>query len=645
MQNLMDDLLKLLKKDERLVSQDGVLLKNQTQEFARKNDPALIKLLLSDKAIKQHFFFEVEKVLIFDKEKFVRFVSNKQFLPDSYTTFSQNIGLLHEDGRMFREINAEKEVVLVWPYKDCILEGGMTKEDLKRDEIFYNETLAPDDINRLMDAKVFTDFKRIDKKGEHKLDGFKRDERGTIKDNLIIKGNNLLALASLKKEFAGKVKLIYIDPPYNTGGAVDTFTYNNDFDHSTWLVFMKNRLEIAKSFLREDGFIAITIDHEELYYLGALADEVFRRENRVGLVTIYINPKGRQHEKFFSAATEYMLIYAKNKVSAKFNKITLDDEIAETFDFSDDDGDYRLEKFIRARTSTSRKNKPDFYYPIYVSNDLKDITLIKKPGYKAVFPIQNGVEYSWKTISKTFDERNINGFFVAKKEQGEIVIYHKYYEQQVLKNLWTDKKYFPEFQGTNLLKKLLGANLFSYPKSLYAVVDTLKIMTSGNDIVMDFFAGSGTTGHATLALNEEDEQQRQFILVEQLDRHIDVCIKRIKKVLEQSTKQNNFIYMGLAKWNEDWIEKIEKAKTGKELAKLWDEMKEIAFLSYKVDPKTVDASAKDFADLSIADQKKFLVECLDKNQLYINLSEIEDKEYGVSKDDKDLNKSFYNGKQ
>ena len=157
MQNLMDDLLKLLKKDERLISQDGTLLKNQTQELAHKNDPELIKLLLSDKAIKQHFFFEVAKALIFDKEKFVRFVSNKQFLADSYTAFKNKIGLTAGD----EYLSEGKEVVLAWPYKDCVLEGGMTKEDQERDEVFYNETLAPDDINRLLDPKVFTNLESL----------------------------------------------------------------------------------------------------------------------------------------------------------------------------------------------------------------------------------------------------------------------------------------------------------------------------------------------------------------------------------------------------------------------------------------------------------------------------------------------------
>ncbi|MBP8591069.1 site-specific DNA-methyltransferase [Candidatus Shapirobacteria bacterium] len=635
MENLLDNLKNLLKKDERLVS-EGELLKNKIVELALKLDKDLIELLLSDEKIKEVFFRQVGKAAIFDKDKFIKFVSNKQFLPDSYTAFKNKIGLTVDD----EFISEKKEVVLSWPYKDCVLEGGMTKEDQKRDEIFWNQTLAPDEISRLLDPKVFTNAKRIDKNGEHKFDGFKTDENGDIKDNLIIKGNNLLALHSLKKRFAGRVKLIYIDPPYNTGGPQDTFTYNNSFKHSTWLTFIKNRLEIAKSLLQEDGFIAITIDHVELFYLGALADEVFGKENRIGIVTIYINPKGRQHEKFFAASTEYMLVYAKNIKAAKFNKVILDEEKAKKFNLEDERGRYRLEPFIRARTDTLRKNKPDFWYPIYVSKDLKEIILERKPNYYEVWPVKNGKEFTWKTIPETFDERNSKGYFVAKKENERIVIYHKFYEQQVLKNIWIDKKYFPEFQGTQLLKKLLGESKFSYPKSLYAVRDTLKIMTKNDDLILDFFAGSGTTGHATLELNKQDGGKRKFILVEQLDEHLSVIRERMKKVFEY-LDGGDFIYLELMKWNENFIEKIKKAKTKEELKRLWETIKEKAFLSYKVDVKAIDENAKDFADLSIENQKRFLVECLDKNHLYVNYSEIDDEEYGVSKEDKKLNKEFY----
>ena len=172
-----------------------------------------------------------------------------------------------------------------------------------------------------------------------------------------------MGLHTLKQQYRGQVKLIYIDPPYNTGGSTDSFSYNNNFKHSTWLTFIKNRLEIAREFLRNDGFIAVTIDHVELFYLGVLLDEIFARENRVGIVTIYINPKGRQHERFFSAVTEHMLVYAKDISKAEFNKVALDSDKIESFDKQDELGRYRLEQFIRARSNTLRTAKPKFWYP------------------------------------------------------------------------------------------------------------------------------------------------------------------------------------------------------------------------------------------------------------------------------------------
>jgi len=206
--------------------------------------------------------------------------------------------------------------------------------------------------------------------------------------------------------------------------------------------------------------------------------------------------------------------------------------------------------------------------------------------------------------------------------------------------LWYGSKYDASSHGTKLLQSFDLDGKFSYPKSLYLMKDILKILTNKDSIVIDYHAGSGTTAHAVLELNKEDEGSRRFILCEQMEYVETVTKERIRKVIENNSG-DEFVYMELAKWNEEWIEKIERAKTGKELAKLWDEMKETAFLSYKVDPKTINANAKDFADLSIADQKRFLIECLDKNQLYVNLSEIEDTEYSVSKEDRELNKNFY----
>jgi len=183
MQNLIEQLKKTLAKDERLVDESGELLINKIIELAVRLDKDLIKLFLSNKQMKEVFFAQVGKAMIFDKDKFIRFISNKQFLPDSYTAFKNKVGLT-EDGEYIRE---KKKVVLSGPYKDCVLEGGQTKEDTKRNEIFWNQTLAPDEITRLLDPKVFTNAKRIDAKGEKQLKEFKTDDNGDIKDNLTIK--------------------------------------------------------------------------------------------------------------------------------------------------------------------------------------------------------------------------------------------------------------------------------------------------------------------------------------------------------------------------------------------------------------------------------------------------------------------------
>ena len=266
--SLYHELEALLRTNSKYCMDDGVLIKNKIIEDALNLQPELLKYLLSHEGLKKNFFCEVDKMLVFDKVKFQQFVMNKSFLPDSYTSFKNKIGLTTDDGRFISE---SREVVLSWPYKDCVLEGGQTKEDAKRNEVFWSETLAPDEINRLTEPKALTGFKRYDKDGMHEISHLEPT------DNLIIKGNNLLALHSMKAKFAGKIKLIYIDPPYNTGD--DEFGYNDSFNHSTWLTFMKNRLEVAKGLLREDGAIFIHIDLHEIAYISVLADTPIPEKN------------------------------------------------------------------------------------------------------------------------------------------------------------------------------------------------------------------------------------------------------------------------------------------------------------------------------------------------------------------------------
>lgn len=357
--------------------------------------------------------------------------------------------------------------------------------------------------------------------------------------NILIEGDNYHSISVLAYTHREKIDVIYIDPPYNTGST--EWRYNNDYvgrdddwRHSKWISFMKKRLEVSRRLLTESGFLVCAIDANELFSLGLLLDEVFGEKNRLGLVTVLHNPKGRNLSKFFSANSEFMLVYAKDINNADFNQVAISDEVKALFDHEDEDGSYRYEPFMRARTVWSRENRPKNWYPIYVSKNLETITHEKVPGFYEVLPItNNGKEMAWKNIKESFIELNKEGYFIAKKEDGKIRIYHKLREQQVYKNVWTDKRYQSEFHGTNLLKSILGENIFDYPKSLYLVTDILKIISRKDSIILDFFAGSGTTGHAVLALNKEDGGNRSFILCTNNENGIceEVTYERVKRVI------------------------------------------------------------------------------------------------------------------
>ena len=336
MQKINDILVELLKTDERYFTAEGELLKNAVYEDAMKMDSSLIKLLLSDDTCKSHFFTEVDGVLVFDKVGFGWVINNRQFLPDSYTRYKNKIGLVDSVGDF---ISSSDDVVLAFPYKDCVLEGGQTREEQKKDEIFYNETLAPDEVDRLLYPKVFTGARRYTKDGTEENITF--DEN----DNLIIKGNNLLAISSLLKRYEGKVKLIYIDPPYNTGN--DGFKYNDSFNHSTWLTFMKNRLEIAKRLLAPDGSIYVQIDNNELHYLKVLMDDIFGMENfQREIVWVLKGVSGyKSLINNFVRGHDTILYYSKGK-DYIFNKLYLPYSKEQLARFSSVDEDGRRYKTI-----------------------------------------------------------------------------------------------------------------------------------------------------------------------------------------------------------------------------------------------------------------------------------------------------------
>jgi len=225
----------LFKTNDKYSDSDDKLYVSQILEDIEKIDKDLIRLLMSDTKAKKKFFMQVDEMYVLEQNKLIEFFTLNDYMKNnSYTSYTNKIGLIKKDNF----IKKFDDVVLAFPHKDCILEGGQTKDDDKNKEVFYNEIISSDEIDRLFEPKVLTNIKRYSKDGVEENPIIKDD------DNLILKGNNLIALHSLKLKYAGKVKLIYIDPPYNTGK--DTFGYNDNFNHSTWLTFMKSRLEITR---------------------------------------------------------------------------------------------------------------------------------------------------------------------------------------------------------------------------------------------------------------------------------------------------------------------------------------------------------------------------------------------------------------
>jgi len=349
-------------------------------------------------------------------------------------------------------------------------------------------------------------------------------------NGLLIHSENSQALRLLDGKYQRGIDGIYIDPPYNTNAS--PIIYKNGYKDSSWLSLMQTRYELANKLVTRRAFITTAIDHAEIYNLGNLLDGIYSDYNRIVLITVEHNPKGRNQAKFFSENTEYLLVYAVDKDEATLNNIAIDDDVISTFSEQDEEGRFRWEEYIRARTVWSRAARPDNWYPIYVSPDLSTITSEKAEGYHVLFPRTNTGDFSWKNVRDTFDSLNKDGYFKAEMIDGKVVLFHKYREKQVLKNLWAEKKYHSEFNGTNLLKDLFGiAELFSNPKSIHAVEDMVKLTIPSSGVIIDYFAGSGTTAHAVINLNYADGGNRKYILVEMGEYFHIVTKPRVEKVI------------------------------------------------------------------------------------------------------------------
>lgn len=615
---LYETLEQQLKKEPNFVTDNGELKKWVVLNKAQNFDEELIELLLENAELKEKFFISIKGALVFNQNLFVQFLEQKNYLNDSYTQYKNKVGLTI-DGKYLKQRN---EVALVWPFKDCILEGGQSREEDKREEIFFNEILAQDEITQLLEPKVLTNAKRIDKDGERPLDQFNRNENGTITDNLIIKGNNLLALHTLKEEFAGKVKLIYIDPPYNTGN--DGFGYNDKFNHSAWLTFMKNRLSTAKSLLKEEGFILISCNDDEQAYLKVLCDEIFTKEcfiaNFIWKARISVDSRALTK---VSNDHEYVICYSR-KPNTSFKGISIDLTKYKNPD-NDPLGNWMSSPLDGVAT---KERRPNLHYTI--TNPETGISYEPNPD--------NGWRYSKDRLAEMIKQNRI----IWPKNPDSKPRYRKYINElgSLLTSFSTILETDHTAYGTRELRTIMGKETLKFPKPVNFIKDFIAQTTSKSDIILDFFAGSGTTAHAVLELNNEDSENRQFIICEQMEYIESVTAKRVQKVIELN-KSSNFVYLELKKYNQSFIEQIEEAQNTEALLQIWEQMKAKSFLNYNVDIKKQDEHIEEFKALSLVEQKQHLCELLDKNQLYVNLSSLNDTDFECSEEEKRLNRDFY----
>jgi len=687
-------IIKVLKRDERLWSEDKTEL-NQTLllDLVESIDERVIELLLEEEDLREKFFVKIKDVYVFKTDEF-RFFMEENRVDNSYTAYKNRIGLT--DGKRF--LKDTNDVVLDFPYKDCVLEGGQSKEDgldtyveysektktyeekkSKRKEIFFNSVLAYDEIDRLFDPKAFVNWKRYTKDKELEVKEIKRDEDGTIRENIIIKGNNLLALHSLKKQFAGKVKLIYIDPPYNKKG--DSF-YNDAFKQSSWLTFMKNRLDIAKQLLSDDGIIFVQIDTNQLAYLHVLLDDIFEKRKQAIISIKVKSPSGDSSkiEKLVEDVTEYILVYSKqdnfkslspiavkevvdknSKTASQYNCILISKGQVSTkaFDFYIGTGKNKtkIEVFNVEGFELRRIPKKELSRDFFVKNYEKVCRTAKFSGeFLKQFKDKRGSYFFKYTPTRGKNAGIETETYVYK---GEGLIYLKDFSEiielddggKAVAKLEAATNFISDIPWQGIAKEG-GVTLTKGKKPEELLRRIIEWATKPTDLVMDFFVGSGTTCAVAHKMG------RQYIGIEQLDYGKNSAVVRLKNVINGDqtgiSKSVNwqgggdFIYFELAKWNETAKEKILACESLEELENFFDEMYERYFLNYNLKIKEFKEKVikeENFRNLALEEQKKIFIAMLDNNQMYVNKTEMMDKKFGINKEDQRLTSQFYNSEK
>ncbi|WP_441733409.1 DNA methyltransferase [Helicobacter pylori] len=571
-------------------------------------DEKLLTFMLEDKNAndyKNAFFKTIANSLVFNQKALLECLTKE--LENSFTRFENKIGLYSQG----RPIKSSELVVLNFPFKDNVLLGNAKDNSTKSKELFYHEILHKKENDTLLKKKALC---RFEMHGEGDLENALKDKN----TNYLIKGNNLIALHSLKKKFAKQVKCIYIDPPYNTGN--DSFNYNDNFNHSSWLVFMKNRLEVAREFLSDDGVIFVQCDDNEQAYLKVLMDEIFLRENFVGCISWKQFHSVKNDAANFSKNIEYILCYCKN-----FSKNLISNEPfdkSNLYKLKDENGFYKLD-------------------PVWAKsgNNFSSYTFLNGKTWSP--PSGTFWRYSIGTL-KDMEQNNrivFNGKNpMAKRYLSEVA------EGRKSSTFWDGSEVGYNLSGDAEIKQLFNGNkVFNNPKPEALISRILEVSTNENDLVLDFFAGSGTTCAVA------HKMKRRYIGIEQMDYIETITKERLKKVIEGEqggiSKKcdfkggGSFVYAELKEVNLEVKKQILNAKSKSECLKIFDDLNE-RFLK-RADCKIDGIHSEEFQNLDLNEQKRICCALLDSNEDYLNLGDIDEDAWGIDEITKKYNEIFY----
>lgn len=363
-------------------------------------------------------------------------------------------------------------------------------------------------------------------------------------------------------QYEGKVKCIYIDPPYNTGN--EGWVYNDNVNdpkikkwlgevvgkdeddlsrHDKWLCMIYPRLKLLHRLLSQNGAIFISLDDNELFHLRSLMNEIFGANNFIAQITLLCNPKGRSQDKYFATNHEYLLVYSKSQLPSGAFSVSKDEEkLAKDYKLADNNGIYRLLELRNTHREFGKFNRPNLWYPIYVNTETGDVSLTESPLYPIeVYPVwPDGFEGCW-TWGKELANKDI-ALLKAQQKSGSWKVYRKAYAmtqdgetaKQKLFTIWSDPLFYTE-KGQIVFGQIFPGkdkNDFPQPKSIDYIKQIITTITSGDDIILDSFAGSGTTAHAVLNINKQDGGNRKFILVEMMDYAEGITAERVRRVID-----------------------------------------------------------------------------------------------------------------